>query len=167
MSEVKYTVDFSSVISCTVDEVEELLEELEADELLEELDELLEELLDELPVEELPDELPEEELDELPVLAVVELSADELPELLEELPVEELLDEPPAETLLDELSEETSSGGKTRGASLPVFDELHAESPKATITLRKPIDNFFIKTSYKIKLTSKPVTSENTITKAM
>ena len=152
-------MDFPSVISCTVDEVEELLEELEADELLDEL--LEEELLDELPVEELPDELPEEELDELPVLAVVELSAVELSELLDELPVRELLDE------LDELSEETLSGGKTRGASLPVFDELHAESPKAIITLRKPIDNFFIKTSYKIRLTSKPVASENTITKAM
>lgn len=161
MSEVKYTADVPSVISCTV---EELLEELEADELL---DELLEE-------EELLDEFIEEELpDELPVFSVVELSAVELSELLEELPVRELLDEPPAETLLDELSElselseETSSGGKTRGASLPVFDELHAESPKAIITLRKPIDNFFIKTSYKIRLTSKPVASENTITKAM
>lgn len=99
------------------------------------------------------------------MLAVVELSAVELSELLDELP-----DEPPAETLLDELSElseETSSGGKTNGASLPVFDELHAESPKAIITLRKPIDNFFIKTSYKIRLTSKPVARENTITNAM
>ena len=123
-----------------------MLEELEADELLDEL--LEEELLDELPVEELLDELPEEELDELPVLAVVELSAVELSELLEELPVRELLDEPPAETLLDELSELSdeisSSGGKTKGASLPLSVVLHPESPKATITLNMQIDNFFI-----------------------
>ena len=112
------------------------------------------------------DELSADELDELLVL-----SADELSELSDELSmvsVVELSDDDEAFETLEELSDETSSsGGKTKGASLPVFDELHAESPKAIITLRKPIDNFFIKTSYKIRLTSKPVASENTITKAM
>ena len=112
---MKYTADVPSVISCTV---EELLEELE----------------------------------ELPVLSVDELSADELDELLvlsagefSELSVVELSDDDEALETLDELSEETSSsGGKTKGASLPLSVVLHPESPKATITLNMQIDNFFI-----------------------
>lgn len=131
MSEVKYTVDFPSVISCTV---EELLED--------ELDELCEEELEELPVLSV-DELSADELDELLVL-----SADELSELSDELSmvsVVELSDDDEAFETLDEFSEEiSSSGGKTKGASLPVSVVLHPESPKATITLNMQIDNFFI-----------------------
>lgn len=123
MSEVKYTVDFPSVISCTVEE-------------------LLEDELDELPVLSV-DELSADELEEL-----LMLSADELSELSDELSmvsVVELSDDDEAFETLDELSDEiSSSGGKTKGASLPVSEKLHPESPKATITLNMQIDNFFI-----------------------